>query len=422
MTPPPEDLETIWLPLGRADKLQLANSSGILFSTDSELNSFDFMLKQFATHPPTKADGIFVRTQQGLRVLNDRGELVMPDGKFRPNYIKPVLNEDPEDKQWLFNTISNWVGGEEAAHSLLHHLATALAPNWSAVKYVILLGEGRNGKSVLLSMLADLFGKENVSNVSRQQMAEQAAACIDLNAKLINIVFDGRMDYIRDSGMEKSLIAGEPGFVRMLYESHTTEVQTNALFVEALNQEPKSRDKTSALQKRLVRFRFSQVFERDIAFERKMSGPEMLGALLSLLIEHYVCEDEVLERLAPAQSSLELQLEQTWLNLPMVQYILKLINENQVAPTEFVGKDSKSIINGFMSWRLDEGLQELSTMDSLQMLKEQFELKWKTTRDGTGFIRQQIIAAIKPGLQMFLDQLTRGEDNGSDNSRALVED
>ena len=79
-----------------------------------------------------------------------------------------MLNEDVADKDRVFGVITEWLDSEEEAHSLLHHLATALAPGWSAVKYVLLLGEGRNGKSLLMKMLHQMIGWDNVSSVTRQ--------------------------------------------------------------------------------------------------------------------------------------------------------------------------------------------------------------------------------------------------------------
>src|SRR5690606_12859 len=144
-------------------------------------------------------------------------------GDFCPNYVRPMLNENQANKDFVWQTIVTWLGGdEEAAHSLLHHLATSLAPGWSAVRYVILLGEGRNGKGLLLQMLTRLFGAENLSSVSRQEMAARRATIAALNGKLLNVIFDGEMAYIKDSAAEKTLIAGEPLDIELKYENLPT--------------------------------------------------------------------------------------------------------------------------------------------------------------------------------------------------------
>ena len=95
--PPPD--RRIWLPLTRKDKLLLANrKSNILFASDGELASFDYMLRQFADEDFTRPQDIFVRTPEGLRVLSENGVLEEPDGVFRPNFLRPMLNQDKDAK------------------------------------------------------------------------------------------------------------------------------------------------------------------------------------------------------------------------------------------------------------------------------------------------------------------------------------
>lgn len=303
--PPPE--RTIWLPLSRQEIQRMAaDEFDTLFGSDSELSSFDFMVAQNAYRVDRTATTLLVRTPDGLRELDEAGQLVEASGVFVPNTLKPMLNPAKGQRDFVYRTIVEWVGGEEEAQSLLRHLATSLAPGWSAVKYVLLLGEGRNGKSLLLKMLQAIFGAENCSHVTRQHIAEKNPATLDLNGKLLNIVFDGQAEYVRDSGNEKSLTAGEPVGIRRLYESTATPVQTNALFLEGLNHEPKTKDKSVALQKRLVRFQFPNVYDEDKAFEKKMLREKTLGAFLSLLIDHYVQPDEVSVALRPTTKSIEL--------------------------------------------------------------------------------------------------------------------
>jgi putative DNA primase/helicase len=397
----------------------LANlKSKILFANDSELRSFEFMVRQVASQNTEEISRILVKTEEGMRQLDGKGQLVEHDDSFTPNYVKPMLNENLADKQHVFDVITEWLGGSvREADSLLNHLATCLAPGYSAVKYILLLGEGRNGKSVLLSMLTGLFGKENISSVTRQMMAERSPTCIELNDKLLNVVFDGEMSYIKDSSMEKTLIAGEAGVVRMLYENGTTTVQTNALFIEALNLEPKARDKSSALQKRLVRFQFPNVYAQNKEFFRHMTSEKMLGALLSLLIDHYVEEKDIALKLTPTEKSLELQMDQVWITSPVLQYLDYLLTTDPSAITklEAGGYPVDSLLASFKPWAESQNMQDRSDGDFLLLLKSSFDIGWKTARVNGKPKNQKIIKGLRPETAAALDQM-KGDIHGTEHS------
>lgn len=409
--------ERIWQPLTRNDKRRLANQTqNILFATDSELTNFDLMLRQYAVEDESVIQHLLVRTEDGLKMLDETGTLVEPTGQFCPNVLKPVLNTDEAAKAEVFDVIKGWLNSEEEAHSLLHHLATALCPGWSAVKYVLLIGDGRNGKSVLLSMLQDLFGASNVSNVTRQQIAERLPVCVELNNKLLNIIFDGEMAYIKDSSMEKTLIAGEPGYVRLLYENGNTRVQTNALFLEALNSEPKTRDKSGALQKRLSRFWFPNTYPIDMAFEKRMRSDELLGAFLSLLLDHFVTKYELADKLKQTSGSSALQVEQNLLNSPLHQFVSYLVssdaswNDRLRQPVMV-----DPLVDSFMAWRVDEGFTEFSTADVKRLFKEGFSTDWKTVREAGKVVKKQRLLEPKPEILALLNQLEGADEDATDD-------
>ena len=409
--------ERIWQPLTRNDKRRLANQTqNILFATDSELTNFDLMLRQFAIEDESVIQHLLVRTEDGLKMLDETGTLIEPTGQFCPNVLKPVLNTEEAAKAEVFDVIKGWLNSEEEAHSLLHHLATALCPGWSAVKYVLLIGDGHNGKSVLLSMLQDLFGASNVSNVTRQQIAERLPVCVELNNKLLNIIFDGEMAYIKDSSMEKTLIAGEPGYVRLLYENGNTRVQTNALFLEALNSEPKTRDKSGALQKRLSRFWFPNTYPIDMAFEKRMRSDELLGAFLSLLLDHFVTKYELADKLKQTSGSSALQVEQNLLNSPLHQFVSYLVssdaswNDRLRQPVMV-----DPLVDSFMAWRVDEGFTEFSTADVKRLFKEGFSTDWKTVREAGKVVKKQRLLEPKPEILALLNQLKGADEDATDD-------
>ena len=409
--------ERIWQPLTRNDKRRLANQTqNILFATDSELTNFDLMLRQFAIEDESVIQHLLVRTEDGLKMLDETGTHVEPTGQFCPNVLKPVLNTEEAAKAEVFDVIKGWLNSEEEAHSLLHHLATALCPGWSAVKYVLLIGDGRNGKSVLLSMLQDLFGASNVSNVTRQQIAERLPVCVELNNKLLNIIFDGEMAYIKDSSMEKTLIAGEPGSVRLLYENGNTRVLTNALFLEALNSEPKTRDKSGALQKRLSRFWFPNTYPIDMAFEKRMRSDELLGAFLSLLLDHFVTKYELADKLKQTSGSSALQVEQNLLNSPLHQFVSYLVssdaswNDRLRQPVMV-----DPLVDSFMAWRVNEGFTEFSTADVKRLFKEGFSTDWKTVREAGKVVKKQRLLEPKPEILALLNQLKGADEDATDD-------
>ena len=406
---PCEPAETVWVPLTRAGVQELAaNQFQTLFASDSELKSFDYMVAQNAAKVKTPDTGVLVRTSDGLRLLTVDGVLEEPSGEFVPNYIHPMFTPDDEAKAEVKAVLLDWLGDDEEVDSLLHHLATSLAPQYSAVKYVLLLGHGRNGKGLLIKMMQALFGSENVSHVSRQYMSEMSPAVVDLNGKLLNLVFDGSSDYIKDSGPEKTLVAGEPLSVRMLYESSPTVVQTNALFIEALNQEPKSKDKSQALQKRLVRFWFTKTFKSDLKFERHMLSPRMLSGFLQLLIEHYVVESELAFRLAPTAEAMRLQVEYESHNSVALQFLQHVHMSDPFGVDHVIGLQVDELCKEFKEWRVEIGDKGFwSDPDILTVFKSTIVTERKSVRTPAGPRKKTHVAALTASAETFIETLTK---------------
>lgn len=368
LVPPPG--RKCWRPMdARAIQRKARSQFDTLFARDDQLRHFIYKVKQAAIQQDDAPAALLIRTKDGLRVLNKKGQLIEPDGTFIPNTLSPMLNEDPDDKAALLATITDWLGDEqEEVTSLLRHLATALAPHWSAGKYILLIGNGRNGKSVLTSMMQELFGSENCSGITRQMIGKAEPTMHTLNGKLLNLVFDGPSEWIKDSGNEKSLITGEPVILRKLYDNDGTVVQTNALFIESLNKEPKSSDKSSALQERLVRFWLPRRYADDLGFATHMRSERMVGALLSLLIDHYVQEHEVAVMLAPSRRAVELKLEHMEDNSLALQFMIEQDTNHIEGVDWLLDRSFDEVAQAFSSWRLKMG--DLKVWDKTAVLDE----------------------------------------------------
>lgn len=408
---PIDPLDTVWQSMNSEEVQRFGNDMGqILFTTPSEATNFHFMLMQEAERPhKLRTDQLFVKTESGLKVLAPDGTLTDSTGEFLPNILVPQLNQDAAIKAELWQILVDWVRGEDIAHSLLHHLATMLAPAWSATKLVMLIGEGANGKSTLLKMLVALLGKHNVSGITRQQMAAREPSIVDLNNKLANIVFDAPKEYLKDSSTEKTLVVGEPIDVRMLYANTNTPVWTNGLFIEGLNQEPKSGDKSAALQRRLVRFQFPNKYALDYEFEAKLTSEPYLGALLALMLDHYVLPNERATKLAPVQASLDLQIEQLWTNSKAFQWLHEIVEKNPTQAGLLVGSELDPTVQSFHAW-LMSGKDEYSAVDALRMLKEIFTIDKKSKRLAVGVRKVWTIIGLTPDAQRMVDMINDTEE------------
>lgn len=401
--------------MGSQDIQRVAREQFDTLFTQRQLQDFIFLLRQEAAQVDVIEPHLLIKTESGLKTLKGDGTLHDPDGSFVPNMLVPTLNPSADDKAEIMSVITDWLGGEEQeVLSLLRHLASALAPHWSAGKYVLLIGDGRNGKSVLMTMLKDLFGPNNCSNVERQAISEGSTGTFDLIGKMLNLVFDGPAEFVKDSGREKSIITGEPVSVRKLYSNEMTQIQTNALFVEGLNQEPKSRDKSSALQARLVRFWFPNRYQDDLDFLARMRSEQMLGALLAVLLDNYVKQTEMRTMLAPTLASRRLQLEHMEDNSLGFQFLAYLEETEPLGAEEvLVDQPFDDLVQRFQSWRLK--VNDLTSYDK-QGLHHMFRPVLNTKRRSARVenkptpVNIRYITGLKQEAMDFLDTLKEEAD------------
>jgi phage/plasmid-associated DNA primase len=408
---------TIWTELNNEALYKRTKMLDILFSAPVEFANFKYMLRQQATPVYDAVPNVLVKDSFGqLGRLTDMGFTPHTVGDFVANYIPytiiPKESSDYKYVEELFKILVEWLDGETQARSLLYHLATALQPGWSAVKYIILLGEGRNGKGTLLKMLKKLLGKSNISGVQRQAMAAQRPILNTLNNKLANIVFDGPQAYIPESGPEKTIVAGEPLIIELKFENEPFEVQTNALFIEALNKEPKARDKSAALQKRLVRFNFPNEYPDDLNFLAYMQSEKMMDALLTLLWEHWVPEDELSSRLAPSEESKNLQVSHIVDTSPVLAFLEDIIRKDGSILKELGTGEYRAdkLADILQPWLHNQGYGERTANDVWDMLGEHFVIKRVTRREGGKPATRRLITEIKPTTLHALGMFQKSDE------------
>jgi putative DNA primase/helicase len=152
---------------------------------------------------------------------------------------------------------------------------------------VLLLGPGRNGKSVLLNLIKALVGPENVSAVSLQTLAENRFAAAELFSKLANIYGDLDARAVRQTDVFKTVTGCDPIQAERKYGQFFT-FTSFALPIFSANEPPMCADQTEAWFDRWL----VVPMERRIPEDRvdphlieKLTTPGELEGLLARAVE-----------------------------------------------------------------------------------------------------------------------------------------
>lgn len=165
----------------------------------------------------------------------------------------PDLDETPADIAQEISakiiTIGEWLG--LALLGLCTREAVALVAH----------GPGSNGKSVLASLISDLFGAERTSHLAPQAMKERFSRA-QLFGAAVNVVSEMPERDLLESDTLKAMISGDAIMVENKNEKPFRMIPRAAHFFAA-NTLPASRDRSHGLWRRLVPIEFHHIFTRE---------------------------------------------------------------------------------------------------------------------------------------------------------------
>ena len=173
--------------------------------------------------------------------------------------------------------------------TILEMFATALLRNTlNMEKAVMLIGEGANGKSTLLSTISDVFGSENVSGVSIHDLLWNRFSKADLDAKMLNIYGDISSKDLSHVGILKSIITGE-GITVEKKNKGSFIMRPYAKMFFAANRLPEVNEDTDAIYRRFLIVKFNRQFKgsddnRTLLLELTTEGEK--SGILNLLLGH----------------------------------------------------------------------------------------------------------------------------------------
>lgn len=188
----------------------------------------------------------------------DAGTEPREPATFTRSFLARSLHRAPEDDETeqtirdeisaKITTIGEWLG--LALLGLCTREATALVAH----------GPGSNGKSVLASLITDLFGAERTAHLAPQAMKERFSRA-QLFGAAVNVVSEMPESDLLESDTIKAMISGDAITVENKGEKPFRMIPRAAHFFAA-NTLPASRDRSHGLWRRLIPIEFHHIFTR----------------------------------------------------------------------------------------------------------------------------------------------------------------
>lgn len=190
---------------------------------------------------------------------------------------------DPEVGSPVLDKFINDVFPKDTIPLVEEIIGYLMIPSTKYQKAVMLVGEGANGKSTFLHMLAAFLQECNISRMSLQQLEDSPFSAAELQGKLANVYADIPNSRLEKSDTFKSIVSGDPIKAERKF-GHPFTLRTSARLVFSANAFPKSSDSSQAYFRRWIIIPFPNKFEgvsADPDLAKKLTTPESLSALLN---------------------------------------------------------------------------------------------------------------------------------------------
>jgi len=212
------------------------------------------------------------------------GDYLLPHSPLWGNtYIVNVTYDEDATCRKIHKFFESLVSPENVP--ILYEIpALALLQNPWQQKAYMLVGSGSNGKSTYLQLITEFLGKENISNISLQDLAEDRFTVPELVGKLANIYADIPEKAVRYTGKFKILTGGDRITTQKKFKN-PFHFQNRALLVFSANATPEVTDQSYAFWRRWIVLPFPNTFEEDPGFFNHIVGERELSGLLNKVLE-----------------------------------------------------------------------------------------------------------------------------------------
>lgn len=327
-----------------------------------------------------------VNTLTGELVLADSGgwELLPHNRQHYRTTQVPVeydlKAQAPQFIKFLADVFKGDPDAADKATALLEMIGYTLMAHCSHEKFIILVGSGANGKSVLLSVLEALAGRDNVAAVQPSQFDNKFQRA-HLHNKLANIVTEIKQGAVIDDDALKGITSGEPTTVEHKNKD-PFDMRPFSTCWFGTNHMPHTRDFSDALFRRALVLQFNNVFKPELGNcdpNLKNKLMDELPGILTLALDAYA--DALLEGFTIPQSCKDARVE--W-RLEADQVAQFVQDECEAEPdTKTPGS---AMYAAYQGWAAENGIHNKLANKAFKDRMERLGFKHKRSNAARNFI------------------------------------
>lgn len=237
-------------------------------------------------------------------------------------------------------------------------------------KAFILTGEKQNGKSTFLDMVTTLIGISNIAALDLKELAERFKTA-ELFGKLANIGDDIGDEFIAEPSMFKKLVTGDRvNAERKGKDPFDFNNYSKLLF--SANNVPRVKDKTGAVQRRLLIIPFKAKFTADdpdfrpdIKYELRTKESMEYLILLGLKGLKRILQNKKFTKSIQVEHELK-EYEKS--NNPIIEFYEEYETQVENEPT-------KNVYKNYLEFCLNNNLQPLSHIEFSRQITKRFGYK-----------------------------------------------
>ena len=246
-------------------------------------------------------------------------------------------------------------------------------------KCFILIGDKSNGKSTFLSMIQTLLGDENIASLDLKELGDRFKTA-ELFGKLANIGDDIGDEFIPNAAIFRKLVTGD----RVSAErkgQNPFEFNNYSKFLFSANNIPRIKDKTGAVQRRLVIIPFEATFNKTLPdgspnpnfnpyIKHLLKTDEVMEYLISLGIRGLkrVLENRAFTASSKVQKEMD-EYEES--NNPIIGFFKECEDENFQIKNEPTNK----VYKRYQEYCIANSLQSMSNIEFSKQVNRLLKMK-----------------------------------------------